>query len=177
MVGPGPKTIWARERKPCVCDEEGTALIETAISTSLLALLLMGIIQFGLMAFTEIEVSNAARAAAQYGAMSGGAFLSTDSTGMDSAGMLNAAQGDAGNLTSSPVTFATGYPTYTCICSSSSDTTASCTPPATPSGCSASHLIVTVKVRTQTTYTPLIRVPGFANSLTLYGNAQEEVLQ
>ena len=158
-------------------EETGTALIETAISASLLVLLALGIVEFGAMAYAGIEVQNAARAAAQYGAMNGGAFLTTDSSGMDKPGMLNAARGDANNLALSPVQFTTGYPTYTCTCSSSSDTTASCTPPATPSGCTSSHLVVTVQVRTQTTYTPLVRVPGFGNSLTFYGNAQEQVLQ
>ena len=140
-------------------------------------MLLLGIVEFGVMAYTGIEVGNAARAAAQYGAMNGGAFLATDSTGMDSTGMLNAARGDAANLVASPVSFPSGYPTYTCTCSSSTDTTASCTPPATPSGCAASHLIVTVKVQTQTTYTPFVRIPGFGNSVTFKANAQEQVLQ
>ena len=158
-------------------DERGTALIETALSASVLIVLLLGIVEFGIMAYTGIEVGNAARAAAQYGAMNGGAFLPTDATGMDSTGMLNAARGDAANLVASPVTFPSGYPTYTCSCSSSADTTASCTPPAAPSGCTASHLVVTVKVQTQTTYTPFVRIPGFGNSVTFKGNAQEQVLQ
>lgn len=156
--------------------EEGQALVETAVALTLLVVLVVGAVEFGMIAYAAIEVSNAARAAAQYGAMNGGAFLSSDSTGMDSVGMLNAAQGDAGNF-GTGVSFSTGYPTYSCFCSSSSDTTASCTPPATPSGCTSSKLIVTVSVKTQTTFTPPIRIPGLGSSITLTGLSQQEVLQ
>lgn len=157
-------------------EQEGQALIECALSGTLLAVLLLSAVEFGRMAYAAIEVSNAARAAAQYGAMNGGAFLSSDATGLDSVGMLNAAQLDAGNLGTS-VTFASGYPKYSCYCSSSTDTTASCTAPATPSGCTASHIIVTVQVQTQATYNPLIHVPGFPDPITLQGSSQQEVLQ
>lgn len=156
--------------------EEGQTLVEAAVSLTVLVVLVVGAVEFGMIAYASIEVSNAARAAAQYGAMNGGAFLSSNSTGMDSVGMLNAAQGDAGNL-GTAVSFSTGYPTYSCFCSSSTDTTASCTPPATPSGCTSSQLIVTVQVKTQTTFTPPIRVPGLSSSITLYGPSQQEVLQ
>jgi hypothetical protein len=157
-------------------DEDGQALIESFLSSAILILLMTGAVEFGRVAYATIEVSNAARAATQYGAMNGGAFLNTDSTGMDSVGMLNAAQGDAGNL-GSTVSFTSGYPTYTCFCSSSTDTTASCVPPATPSGCTASHLIVTVKVQTQATYDPLIYVPGLNKTIVVHGSSQEQVLQ
>ncbi len=158
-----------------VRDDGGQALIECILSGSILVLLLLGAVEFGRMAYASIEVSNAAHAAAQYGAMNGGAFLNTDSTGLDATGMLNAARGDAGNL-GTAVTMSSGYPTYTCYCSSSTDT-ASCTPPATPSGCNSSHLIVTVKVQTQATFDPLIHVPGLATSILLKGTSQQQVLQ
>jgi Flp pilus assembly protein TadG len=136
--------------------------------------LLLGAVELSRVAYAAIEVSNAARAAAQYGAMNGGAFLSTDSTGMDSTGMLNAAQGDAGDL-GSLVQWASN-PTYTCSCSGTG--TASCTPPAVPTGCTTSHIIVTVTVNTKAVYDPLIYLPGITSkTITLYGSAQEEVLQ
>jgi hypothetical protein len=90
--------------------------------------------------------------------------------------MLNAAQGDAGNL-GTTLQFASGYPTYTCFCSKSTDTTQSCAPPAGPSGCTSSHIITTVKVKTQAKYDPLIYVPGISHTITLYGSDQEQVLQ
>jgi hypothetical protein len=155
--------------------ESGQALAETALSASLLLLFLLGAACLGRVSYSAIEVSNAARAAAQYGAMNGGAFLPTDSTGLDSAGMLTAAQSDAGNL-GTLVQFASGFPTYTCSCSGTG--TASCTPPATPSGCATSHLIVTIHVQTTASVNPLIFVPGLgSHTFKLYGNAQEQVLQ
>lgn len=168
-------SLWRRLRAMHQ-EQTGQALIECALSGTLLAVLLLSAVEFGRMAYAAIEVANAARAAAQYGAMNGGAFLTTDSSGLDSVGMLNAAQMDAGNLGTS-VTFSSGYPTYSCYCSLSTDTTASCTVPATPSGCTASHIIVNVQVQTQATYNPLIHVPGFGNTITLHGSAQQEVLQ
>lgn len=166
-----------RRRMAKVWEEQSAqALIECALSATLLAVLLLSAVEFGRMAYAAIEVSNAARAAAQYGSMNGGAFLSSDATGLDSVGMLNAAQLDAGNMGSS-VTFTSGYPTYSCYCSLSTDTTASCVAPATPTGCSASHIIVNVTVQTQADFNPLIHVPGFGNTIRLYGKAQQEVLQ
>lgn len=155
--------------------ECGQALVETAISASLLVVFVLGAASLGKLSYTAIEVTNAARAAAQYGAMNGGAFLPTDSTGLDSAGMLAAAQADAGDL-GTLVQFASGYPTYTCSCSGTG--TASCTPPAAPSGCTTSHLILTIQVQTTATFNPLVFVPGFGNhSFTLHGSAQQQVLQ
>lgn len=155
--------------------ECGQALVETALSASLLVAFLLGAASLGRLTYSAIEVTNAARAAAQYGAMNGGAFLPSDSTGLDSAGMLIAAQSDAGDL-SSLVQFSSGYPTYSCSCSGTG--TASCTPPATPSGCTTSHLIVTIQVQTTATFNPLVFVPGIAShTFKMYGNAQEQVLQ
>jgi hypothetical protein len=156
-------------RKEC-----GQALVETALSASLLVVFLLGAACLGRVSYTAIEVSNAARAAAQYGAMNGGAFLPTDSTGLDSAGMLIAAQSDAGNV-GTLVQFSSGYPTYTCSCSGGG--TASCIPPATPSGCATSHLIVTIQVQTTATFNPLVFVPGLGHTFSVYGTAQEQVLQ
>ena len=155
-------------------NESGQALIETAIASSLLILLLLGAVELGRMAYAAIEVSNAARAAAQYGAMNGGAFLTTDSTGLDATGMLNAAQADAGNL--GTLVQWNGTPTYTCSCSGTE--TPSCTPPAIPSGCPSSHLIMTVNVKVKANFDPLVYLPTFGHSsIMLYGSAQEEVLQ
>ena len=71
------------------CGEDGQALIETSISASLLILLMLGAVEFGRAAYVAIEVSNAARAAAQYGAMNGGAFLDRKSTRLNSSHSLS----------------------------------------------------------------------------------------
>jgi Flp pilus assembly protein TadG len=154
--------------------ESGQALIETAIASSLLVILLLGAVELGRMAYAAIEVSNAAKAAAQYGSMNGGAFLNTDATGLDATGMLNAAQADAGNL-GTAVQW-NGNPTYSCTCSGTG--TALCTAPAIPSGCTTSHLVITVKANVKATFNPLIYIPYWTKTgIVLYGSAQQQVLQ
>ncbi len=161
-------------RVPQPCGESGQALIETSIASTLLVLLLLGAVELGRMAYAAIEVSNAARAAAQYGAMGGGAFLTSDATGLDATGMLNAAQADAGNL-GSAVQW-NGNPTYSCSCTGGG--TPSCTPPAIPSGCTTSHLVIKINVKVKATFNPLIYIPLWAHTgISLYGGAQQEVLQ
>ena len=149
--------------------EDGQALIETYLSGAFLILLLLGGAEFGRIAYAATELSNAARAAAQYAAMNGGAF---SGSGLDTAGMLLAAQSDAADL-GSGVQF-TRTPSYTCTCTGAG--TAACGSP--PSGCSASHLLVTINVQVQASFIPLLYVPGFSHAaITLRGSDQEVVLQ
>src|SRR5581483_10847178 len=156
--------LWARLKS-----ENGQALIETYFSGAFLILLLLGGVELGRTAYAATELSNAARAAAQYAAMNGGAF---NGVGLDTAGMLLAAQSDAADLGSS-VQFTT-TPSYTCSCTGAG--TATCGPP--PSGCSGSHLLVTVNVQVQASFNPLVYIPGFTHSaITLHGSDQEVVLQ
>lgn len=143
-------------------DETGQALVELAFTLPLLVLLLLGAAELGRVAYAAIEVSNAARAGVQYAAMNGGAY--TDTTGI-----ANAAASDAGNLSSLTTTAS-----YTCICSNGSAPTASC---ATAGICYSSHVITTVTVQTQTTFDPLIHLPGLSNTFKLYGQAIQQVLQ
>jgi Flp pilus assembly protein TadG len=156
--------------------DSGQALVELAFVVPVLALMMLGGVEIARVSFAAIEVSNAARAAAQYGAMNGGAFSSTDSTGLDSAGMLTAARADAGELGSS-VTFTTGFPTESCKCSGSG--TATCG--SAPGGCNppGSQVETTITVETQATFDPLIYIPlpGWTGgTFTLHGFDQEQVL-
>lgn len=154
--------------------ERGSALIELAVSLPLLMLMLLGAAEFARVSFEAIEVTNAARAAVQYGAMDGGKYLASGTNNLDSTGMLRAAQADAGNLSSS-IAFASGYPTMACSCTGTG--TATCGAP--PTGCSppTSAIVATITARVQATYQPLVSVPGFSSqSFTLYGWAQQEVL-
>jgi hypothetical protein len=155
-------------------NENGQALVEAALSLPFIVVMLLGMTEIGKMVYCAIEVTNSARAAAQYATMNGGAF-STNSSGMDVTGMLTAAQSDSGNLGTS-VSFPT-TPTYSCACADGSTTYSCNTGSAIPSGCSGSHLIITVTVHTQGTFTPDIKVPGLSTSYTLHGLATEEVLQ
>lgn len=145
---------------------DGQALLETALTLPLLAVMLLGTFEFSQVAYAAIEVTSAARAAAQYGAMNGGGFLDTN-------GMLAAANADAGNLNG--LSWVSGYPSVACSCSGTG--TASCPSGKSPSGCTSSQLMVTVNVQLQYQVSSVLKVPGFPTTYTVYGAASQGVLQ
>jgi hypothetical protein len=145
--------------------ESGQALVELAITAPLLVLMLLGMVEFAMITYTAIEVSNSARAAAQYGAMNGGA--ATDTTGM-----LNAAQADSYDLpTASKVAFSSGYPQYGCVCANGVGTST-----CTPGDCPGTGIVETLTVQLEMTYTPVIHWPGLPSSIKLTGYSQQQVL-
>jgi Flp pilus assembly protein TadG len=152
-------------------NESGQALVELAFTLTLLSIILLGSFEFGRLIFAAIEVSNAAKAAVQYAAMNGGAY-------MDSSGITNVANADGYDLqlllgNSTPIT---ATPSYACSCTGA-DTCTNNTAPNPPTGCAASHLIVTVTVTTSATFTPIgLRIPGFPNTIGLQGNAVAQVI-
>jgi Flp pilus assembly protein TadG len=141
----------------------GTALIETAISLPLFCLMLLGAAEFARLAYASIEVTNAARAGAEYGAYSHG-------TASDSAGVTTAATADAANLTGLTVTNIS----LSCACSNSTYTPSGCSDNTT---CESNNtaMVETITVNTQATYDPLIHYPGGPLSMTLTGQASETV--
>ena len=147
--------------------DSAQALAETAFTLPLLFVMLLGGFELGRAAYVATEVTNAARAAAQYGAMNGGGFL-------DTSGMLAAANADAGNLGGS-VQWASGYPNVTCSCSGTG--TASCAAGTDPSGCTTSQLLVTVNVQVKYSLNAIFKVPGLPSSYTVYGSASQGLLQ
>jgi Flp pilus assembly protein TadG len=153
--------------------EAGSALVELALSVPILLMLLLGAVEFGRFAYLWIEVTNAARAAAQYAATNGGA--SGDSTGIQLA-----AQQDAPGLGSNVT--ATVY-SDVCVCSDAETTTVSCG--GTTNSCTTpgSHLMETVTIKTSATYTPLVNystpkygISGISGPFTLHGYASQLVL-
>jgi len=150
--------------------EEGQALIETAVSMSLLVLLMLGAVEFGRLAFAAIEVNNAAKAAAQYGSQS-------HATALDQAGMQQAAQNEYSNLTGLSLLSPSGTNGYSCTCADTG-LAASCTSNSISSPvCPGSYVEVTLLVQTQTSFDPLIHVPGLPRSYNLVGTAKQKVLQ
>ena len=71
------------------CGEEGSALIELALSLPLLSIILLGAAEFARLAYASIEVANAAHAGAMYASYSLAASA-------DSGGISNAASGGLG---------------------------------------------------------------------------------
>jgi Flp pilus assembly protein TadG len=139
--------------------DAGQSLIEMALTSSLLILILLGVAEFGRVAYAAIEVSNAAKAGAAYGAQNG-------STASDQTGIATAAGNDAADLSGLTTTSS-----YSCVCSDGSSSTCGNT------DCSTSHIEETVTVNTQVPFNPLIHLPGLPTTFTLKGQAVQKCLQ
>lgn len=131
--------------------ETGASLVEFAIVAPLLALLLLGVIDFGRYMQIADVVTNAARAGVQYGAQ-------TIGTASDTVGMQNAALSDAQGLAGM-----TAQASYWC--------TPSCAVP--PVG----RRIVYVQVTTTGTFQSLFHYPGLPTSVRVSDNAIMQVAQ
>lgn len=140
--------------------EKGQTLLELALLMPILLLLLVGIFEVGRFAYYSIEVSNAARAAVQYGAQS-----LADSK--DTSGLTQAARNDSADLSGINVTS-----TVLCACSETPSTYIPC--PAV--GC-AGHPVVFLQVDTNANITPLFHYPGFPSVFTAKGHAIMRVAQ
>jgi Flp pilus assembly protein TadG len=150
--------------------EEGQALVETAVSMSLLVLLMLGAVEFGRLAFAAIEVNNAAKAAAQYGSQS-------HATALDQSGMLQAAQNEYVTPTALNLLSPSGTNGYSCTCADTG-LAASCTSNSISSpACPGSYVEVTLLVQAQTSFNPMIHIPGLPTSYNLVGTAKQKVLQ
>ena len=143
--------------------EQGSALVELAVSLPLLTLMLLGAAEFAQFAYVSIETLNAAHAGAVYAATSHGHVS-------DSTGITNAAKGDAGNLVGM---ISVTSVNSTCTCSDGTNL-ANCSDNST---CLASNtsMITAVTVKTQSTFKPLIRIPGGASTFTLKGTSTQVV--
>ena len=169
MTNRQPRLPWRKVAENAA--ESGQALVELALSLSLLLLLLLGAVEFARVEYMAIELANAAKAAAQYGAQN-------EVYAADTAGILLAAQKEAVYTRSACANFtATASPpaTTNCACvtggvvgtASSTACTATCT----------GYIVEVLNVTTSATCDPGIHVPGFPGSFTLQGHAVQEVLE
>jgi Flp pilus assembly protein TadG len=143
-----------------VRSESGGALVETAVTVPLLVMMVIGVVELSRVAYTAIEVSNAARAAVSYASQDGG-------TASDTAGITWAATHDGANVPSlSVASVSLSY-----ACSDGSDATGLST------DCANTHLVETVTVKTQATVDPMIHLPGLPTTYTLHGLASQKCLQ
>jgi Flp pilus assembly protein TadG len=151
-------------------EEHGQALIETALSVSLFVVILMGAVEFGRLAFTAIEVADAAQAAAQYATQN-------SATAQNITAMQTAAQNEyytPSDLTLLSPTTTSGY---ACTCANSGASVSCSNNSLSSPSCPGSFEEVTVTVQTQATYIPTIHIPGLATSYQIRGNATRKVLQ
>lgn len=156
--------------------ESGQSIVEVALTVPLLCLLLVGGAEFARMAYAEIEVTNAAKAAVQYAAQQ--QLYIADTTGMQNA--INNEVTDIPGLAGATLQSAT--------------TTESCTDGTVPSDgntggpylssdCSSSAPMETLAVTTTATFTPgtvinpFLKACSLPTSFTLTGYATQVVWQ
>lgn len=132
----------------------GQSLTEVALITPILLLLALGTIEIGRFAYYSIEVSNAARAAVQYGAQS-----LTDSK--DSHGLTLAARRDAPEISELNVTSRDS-----CACSETPEAHVAC-----PAKNCVGHPVVFLQVNTSASVSPLFRYPGLPARFVARGSA------
>ena len=144
----------------------GQSLVEVAVVFPILSLLVLGATEFGRLSFAGIEVTNAARAAVQYGAQN-------HVTASDTTGMQNAAVNDAKNVSGLSATA-----TQVCYCASDLTTTVACQLTSCQGSVPASsRLLLFVQVNTSATVNPLFHYPGSPQSFRMTGQAVMRVQQ
>jgi len=147
--------------KPPVClrilykANHGAALVELALVTPILLLLVFGAVDFGHAYYVGIEVANAAHAGAEYGSQNPS----------DTAGITAAAKQSASDLPNLTVT----VPTWGCECSDGSSYSANCAPMPVCSANSSrgGNVVHRVQVTISAVYKTLVPWPGIPTSLTL----------
>ena len=144
---------------------EGQSLVEVGLTLPLFAVLLLGGAELARLAYASIEVTNAAKAAVQYGAQSTG-------TSQDATGMQSAASDETTDLVSS----VTATPKLSLVCSDGTVPSDSAGPTWSNQDCSTSEIEWVLTVNTSATFDPLIHAPGLPSSYTLHGNAVQQVL-
>jgi Flp pilus assembly protein TadG len=138
--------------------EAGAALVELMVTLPVLLALLIGTADFARVFYTSMQVMNAARAGAQYGAANLG--TSADSAGMQAVAMSSVNQPGL------------SVPTATRVCQcamadgSFPDTVACSDPPA--SACpSPKFRVITVRVTARAPFSMTARFPGLPGTLTV----------
>jgi hypothetical protein len=149
-------------------DESGSALIELALTLSLLGVpMLLATVHFSLLLIDAMIISNAAHAGAEY-AMTSATYAS------DTSFIVTAAQNDASSSGLGATLNVT--PTVFFACSNAIGGTQYTTQAAATTGCSSSgHALEFVQVVANAAVTPALSVPGLANTVTLSSTSVMEV--
>lgn len=144
-------------------NENGQALAEASLTVPFFLFLLLGSFNLARAAYMGIEVSDAAKAAVQYGAQS-------SATAADASAIQNAAAANASDLSSLTTTVSTGG-----MCSDGSACTGTggtCR----STDCPSSHIETILTVNTATTYHPSFPWPGISSGIALRGQAVQKIL-
>jgi len=158
--------------KPRVhCSESGTALIELAVSIPIFIVLILGTAEIANLAWSSVQINNAARAGASFGSLS--RANSADLTHIQAA-----AQNEAPKFITDPATQVTS--TQVCYCVTAG------VPGAADKGCTSTTLFtcaapsiiqIAVQVNVQAPVTTVIHYPGLPASYTVRSQATMGVEQ
>ena len=138
----------------------GQSYVELAFALPVLAIVLVIAADFGRLFYTYLEVINAARAGAQYGANS-------VITAADSAGMVTAAKQDGVNIASLTVTASQ------CTCGTPTPSIPACSSNYCTNDPQGNYVIVNA----QAPFSTITRYPGVPSSVTLKSQAVMQVQQ
>jgi Flp pilus assembly protein TadG len=139
--------------------DNGNALIELAVGMTVLTTIILGAAELGRVAYASIEINDAARAGASYGA-------ANRTYAADTANITNAAKKDAPDVGG-----VTATANYWCKCSDGSASTCGAT------DCTGTRIIEYLTVTTTGTVDPMIYVPGLPHTYTINGSAVMRVEQ
>lgn len=149
-----------RLRRRVVTSERGSALVEMAVCLPILLLLLFGSIDFGRVFYTSMELNNAARAGAQYGAFNLARSGNTATMQSTATGAVN-------------ISGVSAIASRSCQCATDSGTFSATSPSANNCrslvavSCPGTHRVVTVTVAATKTFVTTASFPGIPNSIAL----------
>lgn len=168
MCAMGSRTKKSGAKRSDHCsNERGAALVELAVVLPVLAVLLVGTIDFGRVFRDAMIVTNAARAGALYGGQS-------IPKSADTAGMISAADAvlSANNLGTGPASQAS----RSCVCADNSGNFTPTSPANTCSAtCAGGHVVVTVTVTATRTFSMINPFPGLPSTVTVARSATQRV--
>ncbi len=160
-------------------DSRGQALVEMALAAPLFLAMIIGSFEIGRMAYYGIEVENAARAGASYGALNIG--YATSAT------VKQEAKNDAPNIKNLAVSSG-----MACVCETLSNGTASFNPSDGTTSCASTNATISscteddstavqsvvtyVTVNTSATVPFLFQLPGLPHNYTLTGYSALRIL-
>ena len=146
--------------------EKGQSLVELALLTPILLLLVVGIVEMGRYATLSIEVANAARAGAAYGSQN-------LATAANAVGIVDAALDDWPHSSGLTIAPGSGASYTTCGCDNGGTISAI----ACSSTCGTGHLVPSVSVKATGSFTSLFHYPGIPASLSVTNTATMRVRQ
>jgi Flp pilus assembly protein TadG len=143
------------------CEEDGGAIVEFALTMPFLILLLLGAVELSRVAFAAIQITNASRAAAQYGAQN-------TNSAADSTGMATAATNEATGLTGvSTVVSVSGICSSGAVCTGVNNGSG---PTCVNTDCQTNagdHIETVLTVTSSVSFSPGIRISAIPSSFTL----------